>query len=44
VDAIANTLNCLPPNPNPEHTAGLANTQMDIVDIEEDNIGYWVCL
>ena len=35
VNAISNSLNCSPPIPDPEHTAGIDNSQMDIDDIEE---------
>ena len=33
VNAISNSLNCSPPIPDPEHTAGIDNSQMDIFDI-----------
>ena len=35
VNAISNSLNCSPPIPDSEHTAGIDNSQMDIDDIEE---------
>ena len=35
VDALSNSLNCLPPIPGSKHTAGIDNSQMDIDDIEE---------
>jgi hypothetical protein len=35
VDATSKFLNCLLPIPDPVHTAGIDNSQMDIDDIEE---------